>query len=70
MTRKDYEAVAEFLATTASTIETTIHAPAVYEAKRALMAEIVNGLAEVFASENPRFSRERFARACQATELV
>jgi len=70
MTKKDYEAVAQVLATKSELIERTIHAPAVAEAKRALMAEIVDGLAEMFASENPRFSRERFAQACQATELV
>lgn len=70
MTRKDYEAIAQVLSTTSELIERTIHAPAVADAKRALMAEIVNGMAEMLASENPRFSRERFTQACQATELV
>lgn len=70
MTKKDYEAIARVLSLKAELIERTIHAPAVADAKRALLADIVDGLAEMFASENPRFSRERFAQACQATELV
>ncbi len=57
MTRKDYELIAE-------RISSSREADARNGREEELLDSVSRRLADALASENPRFDRERFLRAC------
>lgn len=63
MTKKDYEAIAAVIYATYPTYENEADEPA-REGKIAQIIAIVNGLADRFQQDNPRFDRQRFGDAC------
>jgi hypothetical protein len=57
MSRKDYVAFAALLREHADTIMDPTQAPDI------ALADLVNGVADVFAADNPNFDRRRFLEA-------
>ena len=64
MTKKHYEAIAKIFAARASSVPPADAHPFYLGAEESREA-IANDLATLFASENPRFDKERFLKACK-----
>lgn len=60
MTRKDYQVIADALATTWAFAGPT---------GRKTVELVARDLADALAARNPRFKRERFLNACQGVEI-
>jgi hypothetical protein len=60
MTKKDYVAIAAAI----RKVDNELWQDGPTIQGRAVVADVVAGLAEVMAQDNPRFDRERFAAAC------
>lgn len=67
MTRKDYEAIASILRTRREAVELDISNPFATALATAHLDLIEADLMDLFESDNPRFSRERFRIASRAT---
>lgn len=62
MTRKHYEAVAAVIRDEVDSVSDLPTVQAVIV--RISLLNVADGLADVFAADNPRFDRERFLAAC------
>lgn len=57
MSRKDYEAIAALLRDHADTLSDPTQAPDI------AVRDLMDGMADLFAADNPNFDRERFLKA-------
>jgi hypothetical protein len=62
MSKKTYQAVAHAIY---STREMIYRDPTHDEVRTALLADLADKLSDVFAEDNPRFSRSLFVEACE-----
>lgn len=67
MTRKDYEAIARILRDRREAVEVDISNPFATALATAHLDLIEADLMDLFESDNPRFSRDRFRSASRAT---
>lgn len=61
MSKKDYQAIARAI----HEVKTRADVRPDSGALAALLADTVDALSDVFATDNPRFDRERFLEACE-----
>lgn len=61
MSKKDYKAIARAIC---ATRELIYRDPTHDRVRDLLLADVADRLADVFAADNPRFSRARFLEAC------
>jgi hypothetical protein len=64
MTKKDYEKMAAFIASQVEYYLALGAVPIVEAAYCRVFGSIVSGMADLYASDNPRFNREKFVQAC------
>lgn len=65
MSKKDYQAVARAFHKTRPDPSPRLDGPAVHPLMVDVWEKTRNTVADVFAQDNPRFSRERFIEACE-----